>query len=248
MRYGLPSMTVNTSTSTPDGAQDRRRAREDRGLKPAGAAARADRLPPAPRERRPLLAAFAVLLIVGGAAAAGLLAVRSDTRVPVLVAARDIAVGQQITEDDVTTTPVASEGLLLIPADQKDLVLGQYADITVSAGQLLDTTMLIGTRTLQDGKVAVGASLAPGRMPASGLAAGDVVQLVQVSEGEGTVLVPDALVSSAASPDAATSGTSATTVTFIVDEADGARVAGVGAEGQLAAVLVTRGAPLDGED
>lgn len=241
-------MTVNTSTSTPDGAQDRRRAREDRGLKPAGAAARADRLPPAPRERRPLLAAFAVLLIVGGAAAAGLLAVRSDTRVPVLMAARSIAVGQQITEADVTTTQIAEEGTLLIPADQKDLVLGQYANITVTAGQLLDTTMLTGTRTLEDGKVAVGASLAPGRMPASGLAAGDVVQLVQVSEGEGTVLVPDALVSSAASPDAATSGTSATTVTFIVDEADGARIAGVGAEGQLAAVLVTRGAPLDGED
>lgn len=241
-------MTVNTSTSTPDGAQDRRRAREDRGLKPAGAAARADRLPPAPRERRPLLAAFAVLLIVGGAAAAGLLAVRSDTRVPVLMAARSIAVGQQITEADVTTTQIAEEGTLLIPADQKDLVLGQYANITVTAGQLLDTTMLTGTRTLEDGKVAVGASLAPGRMPASGLAAGDVVQLVQVSEGEGKVLVPDALVSSAASPDAATSGTSATTVTFIVDEADGARIAGVGAEGQLAAVLVTRGAPLDGED
>lgn len=241
-------MTVNTSTSTPDGAQDRRRAREDRGLKPAGAAARADRLPPAPRERRPLLAAFAVLLIVGGAAAAGLLAVRSDTRVPVLMAARSIAVGQQITEADVTTTQIAEEGTLLIPADQKDLVLGQYANITVTAGQLLDTTMLTGTRTLEDGKVAVGASLAPGRMPASGLAAGDVVQLVQVSEGEGKVLVPDALVSSAASPDAATSGTSATTVTFIVDEADGARIAGVGAEGQLAAVLVTRGAPLDRED
>lgn len=241
-------MTVNTSTSTPDGAKDRRRAREDRGLKPANAAARADRLPPAPRERRPLLAAFAVLLIVGGAAAAGLLAVRSDTRVPVLIATRDIAVGQQITQDDIATTQVASEGLLLIPASQEDLVVGQFADITVTAGQLLDTSMLTDKRTLQDGKVAVGASLAAGRMPASGLAAGDIVQLVQVSEGEGTVLVPDALVSSAASPDAATSGSSATTVTFIVDQGDGASIAGVASEGQLAAVLVTRGAPLDGED
>jgi hypothetical protein len=241
-------MTVNPSTSTPDGAKDRRRAREDRGLKPAGGAARTDRLPPAPRERRPLLAAFAVLLIVGGAAAAGLLAVRSDTRVPVLVAARTIAVGQQITSADVATTPVASEGLLLIPASQEDLVVGQFANITVTEGQLLDTTMLTGTRTLQDGKVAVGASLATGRMPASGLAAGDIVQLVQVAEGEGTVLVQDALVSSAASPDAATSGSSSTTVTFIVDRGDGARIAGVASEGQLAAVLVTRGAPLDGED
>lgn len=239
-------MTVNTSTSTPDGAQDRRRAREDRGLKPASAAARTDRLPPAPRERRPLLAAFAVLLIVGGAAAAGLLAVRSDTRVPVLMAARDIAVGQEITADDVTTTQVASEGTLLIPESQEDLVIGQFADITVSKGQLLDTTMLTATRTLQEGKVAVGASFAEGRVPASGLTAGDIVQLVRVTEGKGTVMVPNALVSSTSTDDETATGSRAVTVTFIVDEADGAAVAGVASEGQLAAVLVNRGTPLDG--
>ncbi|GEK22898.1 SAF domain-containing protein [Cellulomonas xylanilytica] len=241
-------MTVNTSTSAPDGAQDRRRAREDRGLKPASAAARTDRLPPAPRERRPLLAAFAVLLIVGGAAAAGLLAVRSDTRVPVLIAARDIAVGQEITADDVSTTQVASEGTLLIPASQEDLVVGQFADITVTKGQLLDTTMLTTTRTLQEGKVAVGASLAEGRAPASGLVAGDIVQLVRVTEGKGTVMVPNALVSSTSGTDEeSTTGSGATTVTFIVDAGEGAAIAGVAAEGQLSAVLVTRGAPLDGE-
>lgn len=38
-----------------------------------------------------MLAALAVLLIVGGAAAAGLLALRADERVPVLAAAREIA-------------------------------------------------------------------------------------------------------------------------------------------------------------
>lgn len=238
-------MTVNTSMSGPDATRDRSRAREDRGIAPTGAAARGDRLPAAPRERRPLLAAFAVLLIVGGAAAAGLLAMRSDARVPVLVAAQDIAAGQPVTADALRTAPVAHEGTLLIPASQQDLVVGQYARVAVTEGQLLDTTMLTPSGALQPGKVAVGASLASGRMPASGLASGDIVQLVLVADGEGKVLVRDALVSSVTTPGAnATGGAGAVTATFIVAEGDGARIAGVAAEGQLAAVLVTRGAPL----
>ena len=70
-----------------------------------------------------------MLLIVGGAAAAGLLALRADERVPVLVAVADIAVGQEITTDAVGTTPVASEGLKLIPSSQQDLVVGQFARV-----------------------------------------------------------------------------------------------------------------------
>ena len=74
-----------------------------------------------------MLAALAVLLIVGGAAAAGLLALRADTRVPVLVAARDIATGEQITAEALSTTPVAAEGTLLIPANRLDELVGTYA-------------------------------------------------------------------------------------------------------------------------
>lgn len=200
-----------------------------------------DRLPPPPRERRPLLAAFAVLLIVGGAAVAGLLAVRADSRVPVLVAAEDIPAGEQITADRLRTVAVAAEGTLLVPADQEQVVVGQYARRPISAGQLLDSTMLTNLSTLSAGRVAVGASLAVGRVPALGLQPGDVVQLVRVVDGQGEVLVPDALVSSAVT--AGDSGASSVVATFIVDEADGPAVAGVGAEGQLAAVLVTRGVP-----
>ena len=43
---------------------------------------------------------LAVLLIVGSAAIAGLLAMRIDSRVPVLVAAHEIPVGAQITLAD----------------------------------------------------------------------------------------------------------------------------------------------------
>ncbi len=197
-----------------------------------------------------MLAALAVLLIVGGAAVAGLLALRADERVPVLVLARPVAAGSQITEDDLRTTPVASEDTLLVPASQMSEVLGTYARVGLSKDQLLDTSMLSPTGPLQAGLVAVGAELAPGRMPASGLLPGDIVQLVSVAEGAGRVLVDDALVSAtrdkSQSANAGSAG-SGITATFIVDTKDAPAVAAVGASGDLAVVLVTRGQPIDEE-
>lgn len=235
-------MAARPQTSARDSAQDRRRAREDRGLAGTATQARTDRLPPAPRERRPLLAALAVLLIVGGAATAGLLALRADERVPVLVAAREITAGEAITADALTTTSVASEGTMLIPAADSATLAGTYARSTIRPGQLLDTSMLTTSSTLEPGKVGVGALLAIGRMPSSGLQAGDVVQLVRVDVAGGKVMVPDALVSSSRST--ATDGvgrSGGASVTFIVAEDAGAEVAAVAAAGDLAAVLVTRG-------
>lgn len=236
-------MTTTAGTPVREAVDDRRRAREQRGL--ATAAARADRLPPPPRERRPMLAALAVLLIVGGAAAAGLLALRADERVEVLVAANDIAAGTAITEDDLTTVPVAAEGTQLIPATQSGLLAGRYARTSIAAGQLIDSTMLSTSAPLQPGLVAVGASLAAGRMPASGLQAGDVVQLVRVADGEGEVLVGDARVSSYRATESGGIGSAAATVSFIVPERDGATVAAVAAASELAVVLVERGTPVE---
>jgi hypothetical protein len=236
-------MTTTAGNAVRDAVDGRRRTRDQRGIAPT--AARTDRLPPAPRERRPMLAALAVLLIVGGAAAAGLLALRADERVEVLVAARDIPAGSTITAEDMTTVPVAAEGTRLVPASQRGLVDGRYARTSISAGQLIDTTMLAETAPLQPGLVAVGASLAAGRMPASGLESGDVVQLVRVSDGEGRVLVDDARVGGYRETEGGGLGSSAATVSFIVPDTDGASVAAVAAAGELAVVLVERGTPME---
>ncbi|WP_029287084.1 SAF domain-containing protein [Cellulomonas sp. HZM] len=237
-------MTTSTGPAVQDGATDRRRAREARGLAPAGSAPAGDRLPRAPRERRPLLAVLAVLLIVGGAAVAGLVALRQDSRVPVLALAHDVAAGAQITAGDLTTTQVASEGTRLVLASQQGQVVGSYARVQLSSGQLLDTTMLTTSGLLTPGKVAVGASLGAGRMPASGLQAGDVVQLVKVADGTGTVLVPQARVSSVGGSDSG-STSSGTVVTLIVDAAQAPTVAAVAADGSLAVTLVSRGTATD---
>ncbi|MBO3085511.1 SAF domain-containing protein [Cellulomonas fengjieae] len=239
-------MTSPTGAQARDNVTDRRRAREDRGISATGA--RSDRLPPAPRERRPMLAALAVLLIVGGAAVAGLLALRADERVPMLAVSKDVAAGSQIGEDDLHSVPVAADGTLLVPASQMADVVGKYARVKLSEGQLLDVSMLGDSGPLKDGMVAVGADIEPGRMPASGLQPGDIVQLVAVTDAAGRVLVPDALVSATRNKGAATTAGSAgsgITATFIVDTADAPQVAAVASSGDLSVILVTRGQPID---
>ncbi len=239
-----------TTTQPGENAQDRRRAREDRGVQSAGAAV-AERLPPPPRERRPALAALAVLLIVGGAAVAGLLAIRADTRVPVLMAATSIDAGVQITEEHLTTTRVASEGTQLIPESQLDQLVGRYARVVINEGQLIDTTMVTSDGMLSaPDSVALGATLAPGRLPASGLQAGDVVDLIDVSDGTGRLLVADARigrVERSGGGGGTASGTEGATVTLFVSRDDAPEVSAVAAAGELSVVLIERGAAIRGE-
>ena len=243
-------MSSSTGAPARDSVNDRRRAREERGV--GSTATRGDRLPPAPRERRPALAALAVLLIVGGAALAGLLALRADERVAVLVVARDIPAGTQITDADLTSTPVAAEDTMLVPASSQASVVGQYARVALVQGQLLDSAMLTEAQSIQPGEVAVGAALAGGRMPASGLQPGDIVQLVGVGDfsgrdGSGTVIVESARVSSTRESDSGSASSSSTFVTFVVSGREAPDVATVAAAGDLSVVLLSRGTPIDEE-
>lgn len=240
------------TTQTTDAANERQRAREQRGIR-SNQRVRAEntRLPSPPRQRRPALAALAVLLIVGGAAIAALLAMRVDERTPVLQAARTIPAGQQITEDDLTTVQVASELDSLIPESDRDALIGRYATVRINQDQLFDTTMVTEQGGLQEGQVAVGAVLSAGFLPAGGLQPGDVVDLVSIVTGEGETIVEDARVSgvySAEGGDAPANGANGATVTFIISREDEAEVAGLAATNQLVVTLVERGRPLGAEE
>ena len=81
---------------------------------------------------------LAVLLIVLGAAVAGLLAVRIDNRVPVLVARGEISAGQQISAGDLAVAEIASSGVSGIPAGQTAQVIGRYATTPIAPGRLID--------------------------------------------------------------------------------------------------------------
>ncbi|AYD90500.1 flagellar biosynthesis protein FlgA [Actinomyces sp. 2119] len=231
-----------------DGRGRRRFARDWRGAGAvhAGQGAGAARLPTAPRERRPALAALAVLLILGGALLAGLLALRMGQRTEVLAAAGTIEAGQVITKDDLATTLVASDLSNLVPVDQAEQVIGQTARVEVSQGQLLDTSQVADGPLPGEGKQVVGVSLEAGRFPATGLSPGDVADVVDVNGRDvavSGVQVLDAVPSSGADGE----WTSGAVVSLIVDADDAVELSASAAAGDIAVVVTAPGRPV-GED
>lgn len=207
-----------------------------------------DRLPAPPRGRRAGLIATGLLLAIGGAAAAGALAARLDDREPVLIAARDIAAGRQITQGDLAITPVAAGDVPLVPAGRASEVVGSYASTTIPAGRLLDAAMVTATSPLRTGQAEVGLVVNPGRAPAGGLAAGDRVSIVRVATAAGTVVAQDALVlrvDEGSTPGDIIGGpfeggAGPLLVTVVVSEGEAPAVAAVGVDGAFSLIVVER--------
>lgn len=192
----------------------------------------------------------AVLLIVLGAAVAGLLALRIDDRVPVLVAKDSIAVGQKITAGNLSVARMATESVNVISADRAGEVVGRYANQAIPSGRLIDTAMLSDASLLTAGQAAVGVALQPGRFPGSdGLEAGDVVQVVRAVEGTGKVIADQAVVASIQKPSTSTFGSSGgdtTVVTVVVSDRLSPAVAAAAMANQVGLVLLRRGEPAGG--
>lgn len=162
---------------------DRQRERAERSSKQTRAAmAGAD----VPKQRRAGLAALALLLIVGGALGAGLLAMRVDTREPVLVAAVDIAPGAEIKASMLTEADVASEGLRLIPAELSGQILTArtYARSAIRAGSLLDENNLTRVDPIENGRAIVSIPLTDALVPTAELDSDDLVQIMRVSRND----------------------------------------------------------------
>ena len=214
------------------------------GTRPGG-----DRLPRPPGRRRPGLAVIAVLLIVLGAAVAGLLALRIDERVPVLVARHNISIGHQITASDLSVARMATEGVQVIAADRASEVIGRYASQEIISGRLLDPGMLNTSGLLTAGQAAVGVALQPGRFPAGGLRTGDVVQIVRSVDGAGKVIAAEAVIGSVNKPSDnafGSGGGDTTVVTVLVSDRLSPDVAAAAMANQLSLVLLRRGAPAGG--
>jgi hypothetical protein len=212
-----------------------------------------DRLPRPPRRRRPGFAALAVLLIVGAAATAGLLAIRLDERVPVLVARNTIPAGKQITRADLAQVRVASSDVSLIAADRAGSVLGKYATQTIPGGRLIDEAMLGGSGFLTPGRVALGIVIKPGNAPAAGLRTGDTVKVYRAVDGAGTLLTDNATVAGVSSEERSGGlgggGGGDTAVTIVVDD-DGnsqlsAKIGAASLAGQIVLGLAERGDVVD---
>ena len=133
-----------------------------------------NRLPSRGRDRRPALAALALLLVLLGALGSALIAYRSGHRTDVLVAARDIPAGQRITAQDLTVARVASDNASVADATSKGAYVGSYATTTVPKGTLINGRMFRATGVVPDGAQLVGVVVPQSQLPKS-VAAGSVV-------------------------------------------------------------------------
>jgi hypothetical protein len=242
---------ANDSTRVADVTeQDRQRDRAARGIRSREAAsAYAGQRPSPPRRRRPALAALAVVLIVGGATLAGLLALRLDSREPVLVLNQDVPVGTKITTDLLSTTEVASDRLMLIPESKVKQVLGTYARTSLTRGQLLDTSMLTTAAPFGATQVQVGVPLTAGHVP-PGLRSGDEVRLMRIGDGSNPVSpLAIGLVLSVSTPDDGGSfggsGRNSSTATVLVPAKAADGVVDAAGSDVLGMSLIRRGVTVD---
>lgn len=143
------------------------------------------RLPSAPRERKPALAALAVLLVALGAGTAGMLVIKSGHRVAAIEIVQEVGQGERFPTSAVREVEIASNsGLDYVAWQDAGKVTGVYAATKILAGTLLTEPMMSRTNNLPEGQVEVGLSLKAGQEPGNVLI-GDVVEAFSVGTGSG---------------------------------------------------------------
>ena len=142
-------------------------------------------MPSAPRERKPALAALAVLLVALGAVAAGYLVINAGHRVGAVEITQEVGQGQRIPASAIKEVEIASNtGISYVAWQYANRVAGVYAAVQIPAGTLLTSAMTTATNNLAAGKVQVGLSLKPGQAPAD-LLIGQSVEAFGVGTGTG---------------------------------------------------------------
>jgi hypothetical protein len=208
-----------------------------------------NRLPSAPRERKPALAALAVLLILGGALLSTSLVLSSGDTVSAIGLARDVRPGQQFTGADLKEIKVPKSGgpayESWTPANVA-AVKKLYARVPLLKDSLLLEEQTVQQNFMGPGKVQVGLTLKPGQFP-TGLEKGDRVTAYYAGSSDsgsgatrGVLLVEGAWVSEVATGDdeSRLSSSGEQQVTLVVEEEDAAKLTPSAAKGDVALVLL----------
>jgi hypothetical protein len=228
----------------------------DQGEWPEVVAPPSRRLPSAGRERKPALAAFALLLIVGGALSAGLLVIQSGKRVAAIEISQQVGAGQQIPLGAMQEVQVASgTGLAYVPWAEASQVARYYAATTIPPGTLLTSAMVAQASGVTAGKDILGLALKDGQWPDQ-LKVGDHVGIYAVSGQSGTgagcpggggaalasnAIVVDVLSAGGGGTLVSTPQSGTTDVTVAVSPAAAGAVACNAAAGNVAVVVLPAG-------
>lgn len=206
------------------------------------------RLSKPPRRRRPGMLALAFGMVCAGIVIVYGFVQRVDRQVQVLQVAMTVPAGQQISAADLTVVGVApGPGVQVIPASQQPQVIGLVATTTLRAGDLLTTADVSTAMPPKSGQVLVPVAIHPELLPASGLVAGDQVEVVatpgapgqQGAGGVGMVLTqpaPAVVVAVNSMPTA----DGLDVVDLIVPSGLGAQVAEQVSTGQFALIITGR--------
>lgn len=213
-----------------------------------------DRLPTPPRERKPALAALAVLLILVGALGATMLVLRAGDRVEVVKVTKDIQAGESVSADNTTSVMVADDASInYVKWTQLDALKKLKAKSTIYAGTVVVGDMFAAKAEIPAGKASVGLALKEGQYP-SDIKSGDHVAVYNVdatgsgsgktgtgssSASSGGLLVQNALVSGVKDSSDATVSTGNLSLTLLVDQTDAAAVARAASANAVAIVRVS---------
>jgi hypothetical protein len=206
------------------------------------------RLPSAPRERKPALAALAVLLILGGALGAGLLVIQGSKRVAAIEISQPVGAGQRIPVTAMQPVQIAAgSGLAYVPWDQASQVARFYTVSAIPQGTLLTREMVATSGTPVAGKAVLGLALKDGQLP-RGLTGGDHIDIYQVSDaqetcpgGSGGTLAADAVVLAIGTPSTISGSTAIADVEVALNPSDAGPVACNAANGIVGIAVLPDG-------
>jgi hypothetical protein len=150
---------------------------------PAGASGPApERIPVPTRQRRPALAALALVLVLGGAALSGFLVLNSGQKQGVLVLANDVSYGHVFQNSDFREEQLSiTGGVQPVRFDQlSELVSAGYrATTNIPAGSVLTYGMVSRQPPIPGNNFTeFGVNVPEGQYPAEGLREGDVVKVL----------------------------------------------------------------------
>ncbi|WP_419995897.1 hypothetical protein [Streptomyces boninensis] len=216
-------------------------------------------MPVAPRERKPALAALAVLLILVGALGATVLVLRAGDKVAAIQITEDVASGSTIPSGSVKQVMVPKDTeISYVPWEQRTL-LGKYR----ANGDLVKGSLLVGQNLSKGsgigaGEVLATLSLKPGQYPV-GLQSGNYVAVYRIEDnaagasddkgagaGSGAALgdepiAPKAKVQDVEKSDGGSFGGGGFTVTLRVKKEEAAAVASASFSNKAAVVQVSGG-------
>ncbi|TMQ91313.1 hypothetical protein ETD83_31475 [Actinomadura soli] len=215
------------------------------------------RLPSSPRERKPALAALALLLILGGALASAYLVMASGERVSAIRIAQPVAAGQPIPASALEEVQVGDTGIQYLAWSERAKVTRHIAAVPLVRGALLTNSMISPADAPSSGRLIVGLALKPGQFPSGadvGLSVGRHVMLYAVGGATnggprpGTVLSQDAIVVGMSGDDGGSGGlggtrlrSEQTTVSVAVPPADAPLVTQAASAGTIAVALIPAG-------